>query len=141
MCSSPQLFAAYHVFHRLLVPRHPPCALSSLTCCNDVPITAACIALHAFESFPTHCYCFGCLLVYPHFLSGHLSMNLLDFRYFQDFLSVFGFQGTFLTEFYQSFKTRNLSDLESLVKPVYQKLQSLFSFNPAATCSPMPSPA
>ena len=27
MCSSPQLFAAYHVFHRLLVPRHPPCAL------------------------------------------------------------------------------------------------------------------
>ena len=32
ICSSPQLFAAYHVFHRLLVPRHPPCALSSLTC-------------------------------------------------------------------------------------------------------------
>ena len=29
MCSSPQLFAAYHVFHRLLVPRHPPCALLS----------------------------------------------------------------------------------------------------------------
>ena len=27
ICSSPQLFAAYHVFHRLLVPRHPPCAL------------------------------------------------------------------------------------------------------------------
>ena len=24
---TPQLFAAYHVFHRLLVPRHPPCAL------------------------------------------------------------------------------------------------------------------
>ena len=32
ICSSPQLFAAYHVFHRLLVPRHPPCALISLTC-------------------------------------------------------------------------------------------------------------
>ena len=32
ICSSPKLFAAYHVFHRLLVPRHPPCALSSLTC-------------------------------------------------------------------------------------------------------------
>ena len=27
MCHSPQLFAAYHVFRRLLVPRHPPCAL------------------------------------------------------------------------------------------------------------------
>ena len=31
MCSSPKLFAAYHVFHRLLVPRHPPYALSSMT--------------------------------------------------------------------------------------------------------------
>ena len=30
MCSSPQLFAAYHVFLRLLVPRHPPCALLRL---------------------------------------------------------------------------------------------------------------
>ena len=47
-----------------------------------------------FESFLIHSYCFGCLLVYPHFLSGYLSINLLDFRYFQDFLSVFGFQGT-----------------------------------------------
>ena len=31
ICSSPQLIAAYHVFHRLLVPRHPPCALCCLT--------------------------------------------------------------------------------------------------------------
>ena len=31
ICTSPQLFAAYHVFHRLLVPRHPPYALSCLT--------------------------------------------------------------------------------------------------------------
>ena len=31
ICSSPWLIAAYHVFHRLLVPRHPPCALFSLT--------------------------------------------------------------------------------------------------------------
>ena len=31
ICSSPKLFAAYHVFHRLLVPRHPPCALLRLT--------------------------------------------------------------------------------------------------------------
>ena len=32
MCSLPQLIAACHVFLRLLVPRHPPCALISLTC-------------------------------------------------------------------------------------------------------------
>ena len=31
MCSSPQLFAAYHVLLRLPVPRHPPDALVNLT--------------------------------------------------------------------------------------------------------------
>ncbi len=31
VCGSPKLIAAYHVLHRLLVPRHPPYALSSLT--------------------------------------------------------------------------------------------------------------
>ena len=45
ICSSPQLFAAYHVFLRLLVPRHPPCALSSLTS------LAQCIALHRLVVF------------------------------------------------------------------------------------------
>ena len=29
ICTSPQLFAAYYVFHRLSVPRHPPYALFS----------------------------------------------------------------------------------------------------------------
>ena len=42
ICSSPQLFAAYHVFLRLLVPRHPPCALFCLT-------SFRCIALHLFS--------------------------------------------------------------------------------------------
>ena len=42
ICSSPQLFAAYHVLHRLLVPRHSPYALSSLT----------------FDLFLNHCYSF-----------------------------------------------------------------------------------
>ena len=41
ICSSPRLFAAYHVFRRLSVPRHPPCALSCLTCSkllrNELP--------------------------------------------------------------------------------------------------------
>ena len=31
ICFLPQLIAAYHVFHRLSVPRHPPYALSNLT--------------------------------------------------------------------------------------------------------------
>ena len=52
MCSSPKLFAAYHVFHRLLVPRHPPCALSSLTSSISTAGTASirrCIALHPWS--------------------------------------------------------------------------------------------
>ena len=31
ICSSPKLIAAYHVLHRLLMPRHSPCALCNLT--------------------------------------------------------------------------------------------------------------
>ncbi len=31
VCDYPELIAAYHALHRLLVPRHPPCTLSSLT--------------------------------------------------------------------------------------------------------------
>ena len=45
MCSSPKLFAAYHVFHRLLVPRHPPYALISIT---NLLLT------HGLESQATH---------------------------------------------------------------------------------------
>ena len=43
ICTSPQLFAAYHVFLRLLVPRHPPCALFRLI--------SRCIALQLITKF------------------------------------------------------------------------------------------
>ena len=39
ICSSPKLFAAYHVFHRLSVPRHPPCALFCLTSPSSLPLS------------------------------------------------------------------------------------------------------
>ena len=35
ICSSPKLIAACHVLHRLLMPRHSPCALYSLTCSKE----------------------------------------------------------------------------------------------------------
>ena len=47
ICSSPKLIAAYHVFHRLLVPRHPPCALSSLTRCLFAAGTALKTKVHS----------------------------------------------------------------------------------------------
>ena len=59
ICSSPKLFAAYHVFHRLLVPRHPPCAL--------VRLTFVCIALHTWLGFVA----FYCL-----FISSCFRLNL-----------------------------------------------------------------
>ena len=37
ICSSPQLFAAYHVLRRLLMPRHSPCALLRLTSSKLTP--------------------------------------------------------------------------------------------------------
>ena len=36
---SPRLIAAVHVLHRLLTPRHPPCALGSLTTVMNTPKT------------------------------------------------------------------------------------------------------
>ena len=59
ICSSPKLFAAYHVFHRLLVPRHPPCALSSIT--NRILETGrsssyTCIALQALVIYQVFFY-------------------------------------------------------------------------------------
>ena len=68
ICSSPKLFAAYHVCHRLLVPRHPPCALLRLTFSSS--------ALYLLKD--------GCLLPFPsvggirlHDLSCFLSFDLL----------------------------------------------------------------
>ena len=43
ICSSPKLFAAYHVFLRLLVPRHPPCALTCLASLTVSPFS------HSYE--------------------------------------------------------------------------------------------
>ena len=41
VCTSPQLFAAYHVLRRLLLPRHSPCALLCLTFRLSLPAPAA----------------------------------------------------------------------------------------------------
>ena len=39
MCRSPWLIAACHDLHRLLMPRHSPCALSSLTSSEQSPLS------------------------------------------------------------------------------------------------------
>ena len=52
ICALPQLIAAYHVLHRLLVPRHPPYALSSLTS------NFTSFILGSFHKLPSRAPCF-----------------------------------------------------------------------------------
>ena len=97
ICSSPQLFAAYHVFRRLLVPRHPPCALISLTFLVSLDFISVWNLLLWVLSLLRFVICY-----YDCFLFD----VLLSFLIFLRLISVFGFQGTTLTEFYQSFKNK-----------------------------------
>ncbi len=68
ICSSPKLFAAYHVFHRLLVPRHPPCALYSLTSLSKIAL---------FGSFSAFYFVFS---IHPRCLD---ILNIIIFNIFQ----------------------------------------------------------
>ena len=52
ICSSPKLFAAYHVFHRLLVPRHPPCALSCLASSDTIALISDGLLFLGFSTCP-----------------------------------------------------------------------------------------
>ena len=45
VCGYPKLIAAYHVLHRLLVPRHPPCALIRFKYCFNLH-PRICVGLH-----------------------------------------------------------------------------------------------
>ena len=94
ICHSPQLFAAYHVFHRLSVPRHPPRALSCLT--SSGLLSSYNFVMISFYHNPVSSLLF-CL---PHlaWCGGSFFLSFLQLRCFffaLDFrLSVFGFQGT-----------------------------------------------
>ena len=52
VCSSPKLFAAYHVLLRQSMPRHPSCALSSLT-------TKKLVKVFCFHRITLKVYCFS----------------------------------------------------------------------------------
>ena len=43
ICTYPQLFAAYHVLHRLQEPRHPPYALSYLLAAPGIATLERCL--------------------------------------------------------------------------------------------------
>ena len=52
ICAYPWLIAAYHVFRRLLMPRHSPCALSNLTSLFQV----FCSLLSFLQNYMSKCY-------------------------------------------------------------------------------------
>ena len=62
ICSSPQLIAACHVLRRLLMPRHSPCALYSLTNQKQIFTCSRCelCRLHRFEIVIVTLHPFGC---------------------------------------------------------------------------------
>ncbi len=61
ICSSPKLIAACHVLRRLLMPRHSPCALSSLTYSNNPLLDWFSVRImQAIHSVSQNCNC------YPH---------------------------------------------------------------------------
>ena len=54
MCAYPKLIAAYHVLHRLLMPRHSPCALCSLTfVCLLISITVSALSFKCSRTLST----------------------------------------------------------------------------------------
>ncbi len=100
MCSSPQLFAAYHVLHRLPVPRHPPCALCYLT----ISIILACTidAFSGSRDFSRLTFAnLGMFLDYRFVsilcLSAHRTFDYMTFIMNLCFMfsRICGFQGTF----------------------------------------------
>ena len=101
ICSSPKLFAAYHVFHRLLVPRHPPCALLCLTSHIYSVICAGGFSL--FSSL--------LLLLLSFIVLGFPSLSsdvlLINNYYLSDIFSLYAvFKVHYRLIFYQSFKIK-----------------------------------
>ena len=83
VCSSPRLFAACRVLLRLLMPRHPSCALCSLTTKISTILIACCEFLQfLFSTFSalTKLFCLPVwLLSFPYNSFLYLSMNTMPF--------------------------------------------------------------
>ena len=145
ICSSPKLFAAYHVFHRLLVPRHPPCALIGLTFCqawapsSRLPClcrmhSVACAfgfgSLNLKELLIKNSCVFVCSVTIKITASDVLLINLSIDRIF---LFVCSFQGT-----------NGDGEIRTHDPLLARQVLSQLSYTPmmlAPTCFPIPSPA
>ena len=138
ICSSPRLFAAYHVFHRLLVPRHPPCALIGLTfLCRPMVLVAS--FSNKYKSLHSRLLLkitfLGCLVI-KHFLFNRI---LILYAVFKVQCAV---QKSIIMDCNGDGEIRTLDPLlarQVLSQLSYIPAYSFFILAPA--CSPMPSPA
>lgn len=164
ICSSPKLFAAYHVFHRLLVPRHPPCALFCLASSDVIALTSdgllvflslAAFAAPRFRLYLTfnvssrnECFTYAVFKVQSTAVpavSGDKEIRTLDPLLARQVLSQLSYIPIFCFLFSGIFCLMGLSGLEpptSRLSGVRSNQLSYKPFlDPAATCFPMPSPA
>ena len=116
ICSSPQLFAAYHVFLRLLVPRHPPCALISLTFLVSLDFISVwnlllwVLSLLRFVICYYDCFSFRCLVIISDIFKINFCIRFsrYDRRIIFDQTFVFKhFVSTTHSRFHRSFLSRS----------------------------------
>ena len=116
MCGSPRLIAACHDLLRLLMPRHSPCALSSLTFRITFLVLRLCPRIMQAPEF------FGFLLCYPFISSTIILPSLLLALYIWNFFlhcSVFKVQSpvSLETRYELSILHRVLVSVFNLVGP------------------------
>ena len=108
MCSSPQLIAACHVLHRLLMPRHSPCALISLTFVEQPISKLFSSSIKNYAGFSlVHCsFCYPLIYLKKSTKINFVTSLLLA----RNFLlaSLFSFQGTASDLFQGQIETFNL---------------------------------
>ena len=100
ICSSPRLIAACHVLHRLLMPRHSPCALYSLTYRIFAdPLVELCrLSRDFFGLIVFTLHPFGCVPQLKHtFLDLTPGLSVALHCHFPD--SLFSFQGAISNRF------------------------------------------
>ncbi len=135
ICHSPQLFAAYHVFLRLSVPRHPPCALVRLAIASRrLPSVAP------DDLFVAYWLLMSCLydLSYTAFFSWY--------SVFKVRLRGMSIPRWRLRDSNSRPPACKAGALPAELSPLRLHFRSAFMlfscfFNPAAACFPMPSPA
>ncbi len=99
ICTSPKLIAACHVLHRLLMPRHSPCALLRLTflsCCQE----GLALVLKRLNYAGSEFFEIVCVTLFEKFHKSFLFPSVACSSYL---VTLFSFQGAFPA----SFETRS----------------------------------